>query len=186
MPVINLDSITFTGNNYPRIISQLFLDTVSETGPEQQVIFPARGTNTLDLSTTNRSSLVDKVKAVPGVGNHDIVFVQAFTTVIRHRPTRRKILLWNHADIDNGKYNRTSSTTSFLITLLIHMYWHGPALQHFQRFTQSRITKRNTSLDKISVRTGSQSKARIMRISSATNSCRRRPSMSADGPTMPI
>ena len=98
LPDINWKTSNIHGSNYPLQINQLLLDTISDTGSEQVVTFPTRDKNTLDVFITNRPSLIEKCKPIPGLSDHDIVFVQASTRVPRQRPPRRKIRLWGKAD----------------------------------------------------------------------------------------
>jgi hypothetical protein len=63
--------------------------------------FQTRGDNILDLFLTNRPSLVQRCRPIPGVSDHDVVLVQAQTTATRAKPPKRKILLWKNADTTN-------------------------------------------------------------------------------------
>ena len=65
--------------------------------------FPTRGSNTLDLFITNRPTLVTRSKAVPGVGDHDIVFVEVHSRALRKKLPSRKIHLWNKLDFDTAR-----------------------------------------------------------------------------------
>ena len=57
----------------------------------------------LDIFLTKRPSLVDKCKPIPGVSDHDIVFVEASTRAAKTKPTQQNILLWKHVYISNLK-----------------------------------------------------------------------------------
>ena len=96
-------SQSICGHNYLLKINQSLLNTVYDVGFEHMVKFPTRGENTLDIFLTNRPSLIGKCKAVPGVSDHDIVFVEASTRAVKTKPQRRKILLWKQVDIENLK-----------------------------------------------------------------------------------
>lgn len=113
LPDIDWKTNTIPRSQYSRSISQLLLDTVSDIGSEQVVNFPTRDNNTLDLFITNRPSLVEKVKAVPGVSDHDIVFIQAYCSAPRTKPVRRKILLWKQVDLDKTRTAIKDFTNSF-------------------------------------------------------------------------
>ena len=103
LPDIDWESQSICGHNYLLKINQTLLNTVYDVGFEQIVKFPTRGENTLDIFLTNRPSLIGKCKAVPGVSDHDIVFVEASTRAVKTKPQRRKILLWKQVDIENLK-----------------------------------------------------------------------------------
>ena len=101
LPDIDWSSYTVAGSNYPKRLSQRLLDTLYDTSSEQIVDFPTRDTNTLDLFITNRPTLVERCKALPGISDHDIVLVQARTRARRKKPPSRKIHLWSKANPDD-------------------------------------------------------------------------------------
>ena len=55
----------------------------------------------MDVFITNRSSLIYKCKPIPGVGDRDIVFVEAKVLVPRKKLSQTKIYLWKQADLDD-------------------------------------------------------------------------------------
>ena len=74
---MNLPDIEqLTTNQYTHSISYSFLDTLANTGLHQIVNFPIRNYNTLDVVLTNRPSLVKQCVGMPGLSDHDIVFVE--------------------------------------------------------------------------------------------------------------
>ncbi|XP_052224149.1 uncharacterized protein LOC127839803 [Dreissena polymorpha] len=98
LPDIDWDRNTISSNSYSMQISQTFLDAVMDAGSEQMVDFPTRGNNTLDLFLTNRPSLIERCKPLPGISDHEAVFIQARSTAARLKPSPRKILLWKNAN----------------------------------------------------------------------------------------
>ncbi len=110
LPDINWDKYTISGSNYKHSISQLLLDTMYDVCSEQIVKFPTRGNNTLDIFLTNRPSLIYKCKPMPGVSDHDIVFVEAKVLTPRKKRPQRKIHLWKRADL--GKMKEETETFS--------------------------------------------------------------------------
>ena len=82
----------------------LFLDTLANTGLQLIVNFPTRNNNTFDVFLTNRPSLVKQCVGMTGQSDHDIVFVETSSRALRHKPARRKILLWKHDDFDNIRW----------------------------------------------------------------------------------
>ena len=50
---------------------------------------------------TNRPSLVKQCVGMPGLSDHDIVFVETSSRALRHRLARRNIVIWKHANFDN-------------------------------------------------------------------------------------
>ena len=75
-----------SGHSYPSHITQCLLNTVYDIGLKQIVIFLTRRENTLDIFLNNRPSLIEKCKPVPGVSDHDIVFVEASTRAAKTKP----------------------------------------------------------------------------------------------------
>ena len=64
-------------DNYPIPINKSILDMIQDLGAEQMVDFPTRKDNILDIFVTNRPSLVNKCSPIPGLGDHDIVLIDA-------------------------------------------------------------------------------------------------------------
>lgn len=67
------------------------------------VTFPTRGTATLDIFLTNRSSLYNRCEPFPGIGGHDIVYIDSNAKVMHPKPTQRIIYIWKRADIEKIK-----------------------------------------------------------------------------------
>ena len=88
-------------NQYTQSISYSFFDTLDKIGLQQIVNFPTRNNNTLDVVLTNRPSLVKQCVGMPGLCDHDIVFVEANSRALHHKPVRRKIIIWKHANFDD-------------------------------------------------------------------------------------
>ena len=101
LPDIEWETEQLTTNQYTQSISYSFLDTLANTGLQQIVNFPTRNNNTLDVVLTNRPSLAKQCVGMPGLSDHDIVFVETSSRALRHKPARRKILLWKHAKFDD-------------------------------------------------------------------------------------
>lgn len=74
-----------------------FLDLIHDTicsNLEQIVSFPTRKDHVLDLFMTNRPSLVNRCEPLPGIVDHDIVYID----ITASKLTQRKINLWEKAD----------------------------------------------------------------------------------------
>ena len=113
LPEIEWETEQLTTNQYTHSISYSFLDTLANTGLQQIVNFPTRN-NTLDVVLTNRPSLVKQCVGMPGLSDHDIVFVETSSRALRHRPARRNILLWKHANFDNIRLKISNLTRDFI------------------------------------------------------------------------
>ncbi|XP_072016713.1 uncharacterized protein [Amphiura filiformis] len=100
LPDIEWSTDQVIGHQYPKSLNESFLQTLSRTGLEQLVDFPTRGDNTLDIVITNRPSLVNRCEGMPGLSDHDIVYVDLNIQASRSKPVKRKIFLWKRADLD--------------------------------------------------------------------------------------
>ena len=84
---------------YKISINEAFIDLLDRTGLEQMIDFPTRGDSILDIILTNRPSLINSCSGLPALSDHDVVFADINARAIRRKPVRRKILLWNRADL---------------------------------------------------------------------------------------
>ena len=122
LPDLDWSSNTITGNQYSNEINQTFLDISAEYGLEQIVDFPTRvdkrtgKESTLDVILTTHPSFKTRCKPLSAVGlsDHDIVLFDTTLNPYRTRPQRRKILLWNKADINGLKEDVRCFTDSFI------------------------------------------------------------------------
>lgn len=73
-----------------------FLDLIHDSNLEQIVSFPTRKDHVLDLFMTNRPSLVNRCEPLPGIVDHDIVYIDITAKI--YKLTQRKINLWEKAD----------------------------------------------------------------------------------------
>ena len=101
LPDIEWETEQLTTNQYTHSISYSFWDTLANTGLQQIVNSPTINNNTLDAVLTNCPSLAKQCVGMPGLSDHDIIFVKTSSRALRHKPARRKILLWKHANFDN-------------------------------------------------------------------------------------
>ncbi|KAL8579531.1 hypothetical protein ACOMHN_025484 [Nucella lapillus] len=75
-----------------------FIDFLHDVGLEQVVIEPTRLENTLDLVMTNCPSLIPRVEILPGLSDHEVVYVEYNTKVSLSNCGSRPIPLYNKAD----------------------------------------------------------------------------------------
>ena len=61
--------------------------------------------STLDLFFTNNSSLVNKVEVIPGISDHEIVYIESSLKPRKVKKPPRKIYLYNKANIEQIKDN---------------------------------------------------------------------------------
>jgi hypothetical protein len=77
LPDIERKGMSVLGSMYPNRLNTFFIDIIQELALEQIVVFPTRQENILDLVLTTHPSLVNKCKPLPGLGDHDIVLIDA-------------------------------------------------------------------------------------------------------------
>ena len=54
---------------------------------------------TLDIFLTNRPALINRNEPLPGISDHEIVYVDSGLNARRNKPPRRKVYIWKRADI---------------------------------------------------------------------------------------
>ena len=67
-----------------------FLELVQDNHLEQVVTFPTRHEDTLDLFLTNRPFLVNRCVPLPGLGDHEIVYIDTDISAKLNKPVKRK------------------------------------------------------------------------------------------------
>ena len=114
LPDINWSLNTVSGNNYKKEINVTFLQAVENSGLDQVVDFQTSDDNLLDIFLTNRPSLIQSCKSLPGISDHEIVYVESDVSVKYQRPIRRKIWLWSKADLPSMKEDMNSFSDEFI------------------------------------------------------------------------
>ena len=100
LPDIDWETEKITSHQYRKSLSETYLQNLADVGLSQIVNFPTRGSNTLDVIITNRPTLVGQCEPMPGLCDHDVVFMDLSVRAYRKKPIRREIFLWKKADID--------------------------------------------------------------------------------------
>ena len=72
-------------------IHQQFMYTINDVGWEQMVMEPTRGSNTLDLFLTNHPNLVPRTETLPGIADHDTVYMEMLIHPLKKRQPQRSI-----------------------------------------------------------------------------------------------
>ena len=127
LPDIDWKINSIVCHNYLIPINKSILDMIQNLGAEQMVGFPTHKDNILDIFVTNRSSLVNKCKPIPGLSDHDMDLIDANIVPTRQKPTRRLIYLWKKASLtemeqDIAGFSR-SFTSDFSETTPINTLW---------------------------------------------------------------
>ena len=82
--------------NYPEptncsLNSERLLEIIDEHGLTQLVKEPTRDDNILDLVLTNSVNIINNVKVIPGISDHDMVLFEVNLACRGKKPVRRKI-----------------------------------------------------------------------------------------------
>lgn len=91
LPDIQWTTHTVDNHYYPTSVNMKFLDLIHDNHVEQKVSFPTRKDHVLDLFLTNRPLLVNRCEPIPGISDHDIVYIDITAKI--NKPTQRKIYL---------------------------------------------------------------------------------------------
>ena len=76
LPNVDWKTWTVNNNNYPLAVCNLFIDLFVTHGLNQLVDCPTRDSNILDIFATNRPSLIADCKVIPGISDHEAVYVE--------------------------------------------------------------------------------------------------------------
>jgi hypothetical protein len=102
LPGINWEDQSVKAGDKYRPISSKFIDIINDHSLHQVVDKPTwirdNTKNTDDLFLTNNPTLVNKVETLPGLGDHETVFVEISVKARLNKQTRRKIPLYRNAD----------------------------------------------------------------------------------------
>jgi hypothetical protein len=80
---------------------QQFLDIINDNSLTQVVNKTTCKDKTLDLILTNYPATVNKVKTLPPIADHDIVYIECITSLRRCQPKPRKIFKYSKANWEN-------------------------------------------------------------------------------------
>ena len=94
------------------------LTITKDTFLEQVVTEPTRVTesnsNILDLFFTNNETLVNQVHVIPGIGDHEAVFIESSLRPMKKVTSPRKIFQYHKADYEDFKAELRDYTSDFL------------------------------------------------------------------------
>ncbi|MEW8547322.1 MAG: reverse transcriptase domain-containing protein, partial [Candidatus Thiodiazotropha sp.] len=115
LPDIEWTTNSIYGNSYRKDINETVLQAMENCGLDQVVDFPTRDDNLLDIFFTNRPSLIQSCTHLPGVSDHEIVFVDSDVSAKYQRPVKRKIWLWDKADLNLLKEDMRQFSDTFTV-----------------------------------------------------------------------
>ena len=73
--------------------SERLLEVIEEHGLTQLVKEPTRKDNILDIVLTNNDEIVNNVRVVPGISDHDMVLFGVNLACRKKKPVKRKIFI---------------------------------------------------------------------------------------------
>ena len=120
LPDIDSSNSSITGNNYSIPINTAFVNVVHDICAEQVVTFPTRLENTLDISITNRPTLVSKCTSIPGLSDHHIVLTDANVIPLRQKPPKKADIIGMEEDFQ--QFSETF-TSEFSVDTPINCIW---------------------------------------------------------------
>lgn len=158
LPDIDWSTDTISGCSYKREVNETVLQAANNCGLDQMVDFPTRESNLLDVFFTNRPSLIQACYPLPGVSDHEMVYVDSDVSAKYQRPVQRKIWLWSKANIPKLKEDMTEFSQDFSskysIKSDVNTMWtefsdkcsqlmtdHIPSKLSSRRFSQPWITR---------------------------------------------
>ena len=146
LPDIDWSNHTIKSYQYPKSMSFEFLNLPFYCDLEQMVRMPSRGNNIIDIFFTAHPSLVDKCVSIPGVGGHDAAVLDMSTTPQCNKPIKRKILLWNKADISSLRYDLNMFSSyfvrqSFPDATFCWTVFRNNVIQLMKKYVPNRITR---------------------------------------------
>ena len=77
------------------------------------VDFSTRNNATLDLFLTTRPSLINRLKPIPGIRDHEALFIDSDVQAKLRRTTSRIIFLWKKADLEKLQNDMQAFCQSF-------------------------------------------------------------------------
>jgi hypothetical protein len=101
LPDIEWKGMSVLGSMYPNHLNTFFIDIIQELALEQIVDFPTLQENILNLVLTTHPSLVNKCQPLPGLGDHDIVLIDANIEATRSKTPKCKIFIWKLANLED-------------------------------------------------------------------------------------
>ena len=158
LPDINWQSNTINGNHNSTRVNNMIIDLAETCDLQQMVTQPTRKYSILDLFLTNRPTLTTRCTTLPGLGDHDIVFVESSASAKRTKPIKRLIHLWKKAYLESmktgclsfqhhflQKYNKSSNVNTMWDDIKKHLLGtldlSVPSKMTSSRFSQPWITR---------------------------------------------
>ena len=125
LPNINWSNWSLRSCNYSLSLCNLFTDLLISNGFSQLVDTPTRQNNILDIFATNRPSLVTKCGIIPGISDHESVYVEAQLKTVTVHSSPRHVLLWNKADFQHINDLMLQYASDFISVNSVDTLWNS-------------------------------------------------------------
>jgi len=70
----------------------------------------------LDIFATNKPALVSTCQPIPGVSDHDGIYMSALSVIVHHKPCPRKVYIWKKANFQAIKDELCTFFDGFVAT----------------------------------------------------------------------
>ena len=151
LPDINWANSTVTSSQYPKTMSQAYLDKFQDLGLLQTNLTPTHGDNILDVFLTNRPSLQSRICTIPAISDHDIVMTDNLIQPTRSKPVPRTVHNWKKANITELKKDLQDFSTDLTQTspdsTTVNEVWnkiHSVLIKAMQDHVPSRTASTKT------------------------------------------
>ena len=85
LPDIDWNNETIIGIRYPKPVNEAIINMLHSCELEHMVDFPTRNQNILDLFMTNRPTLINRCEPMPGISDHDMVYINSNVSAKREK-----------------------------------------------------------------------------------------------------
>ena len=153
LPDMDWENVRFiTGGRYPAVSKQM-LEIADEFNLRQMNTLPTRNDSVLDLIFTNTPTFVQNIEILPGLGDHDILSVDALLTPKRIKIPRRKVYLYKKGKFDlisndMDKFAKTL-TDDAVEKSTVNTLWNNfkdAILKSIEKHVPSRMSKNSSQL----------------------------------------
>ena len=101
LPDIKWNRLSISSYQYPLTINNHFLDLIGYGGFTQLVDTPTHDNRILDIFATNQPSYIISCYVVPGISDHEALYIESKLAVYTTPPIQRKVYLWSRTDFCN-------------------------------------------------------------------------------------
>ena len=93
LPIVDWSNNTVTTASYSTPLYTTFWDFILTYCFTQIVDFPTRGRNILDIFCTNRPAMINECFLIPGISDHEALYIQSYISIPSPSKIKKKIYL---------------------------------------------------------------------------------------------